>query len=206
MADGDGTFGFDRLHALLDGRQWIKRFDRHMKRAHAQVGEKFVQMAADAITAEKPYAANAPLTVALKRSSTPLVNHGDLVGSLTYQVRDLKTLRVGVNSRRVGRSRRFLAEILHNGATITVTPRMRQAFFAVMQSRREDGKGLPAGVKGMRGPGFIVIPPRPFIARPLGSKELRKFAVDRWLTALATSLRLGNQTHGAAGGSKGRKR
>lgn len=116
--DPDGTFGFDQLDAMLGGDPtFARRFESAFTKANRQIGTKFVRDARVQITRTKPFAANAPATIAAKKSTTPLVDHGDLVGSLNYDVKGPDLVRMGINSPRLA-SGRYLYEVLHNGATV----------------------------------------------------------------------------------------
>ena len=111
------TFGFDQLDAMLDSQLFVQNMKQIFPRAHARIGTKFVGDARKAIIVDKIYKPNALSTIVRKGSSTPLVDKGDLVGSLTYDVKDHLVVELGINSPRLS-SGRFLYEVLHNGATI----------------------------------------------------------------------------------------
>ena len=74
----------------------------------------------------KAFAPNAPFTVALKGSSTPLVDKGDLRRSIRSKIISWKEAFVGVLRSGGGAN---VAELLHEGGAIKVTPKMR-AWFA----------------------------------------------------------------------------
>jgi len=97
------------------------------------------------------YAANAPLTILLKGSGLPLVDKGDLRRSIQGKVISWNEGVVGLL--RTG-EKANIAAILHEGASIKVTPKMRGWFVG------QTGKGvkpLNPGTKEIR------IPGRPFI-------------------------------------------
>ena len=100
------------------------------------------------------------LTIERKGSSKPLINHGDLVGSVTYQVIDSKNIFVGVKKGKEAN----IAAVHEFGCTIGVTPKMRAYL-------HHQGVHLRASTQ------YIVIPPRPFL-RPvlLGDKFKAKVA------------------------------
>lgn len=111
------TFGFEQLIELLDAVKFESRTQQAFDKAQNRIGLVFVAMARKKITVDKVYAPNSPATIALKRSSLPLVETGDLVGSITYDVKDPFRVLLGINSVRLSGGR-FLYEVLHNGATI----------------------------------------------------------------------------------------
>lgn len=131
----------------------------------------------------KPLAPNAPSTIRLKRSSKPLINHGDLVRSIG--VNELAVYGegpagaqffVGVNraarSRKRGVPQATIAEWMEEGTRphlIPITLRMRGFF------RHLTGAELPREQQYFLHPGTV---PRPFL-RP--SMELWQRDVDRLL-------------------------
>ena len=106
---------------------------------------------------DKTYAANSAFTIAMKGSSTPLVDKGDLRRSIRTKVISWNTAFVGVLARtRVGgKSMVNVGSILHDGATIRVTPKMRLWFAA--QASTLGMRPLSASTTVIR------IPGRPFI-------------------------------------------
>ncbi len=126
-------------------------------------------------------AKNAPLTIAIKKSSKALADYGDLFAAITYQVAaDGREAFVGVlqvTRGRDGRSLSNLAEKLHEGVEIPVTPKMRRMFYYLALAsgghiKASDLTGRAAAL-WKRMPGEwkalkesttkIVIPGRPFI-------------------------------------------
>ena len=65
---------------------------------------------------------NSPMTIMMKGSSSPLIDHGDLVGSITYEVLDNGNgVFIGV---KYGKEAN-IAAVHENGYVIAVTPKMR---------------------------------------------------------------------------------
>ena len=118
--------------------------------------------------------ANRPMTVALKGSSKPLADSGRLFKSITWRMEGSgieRTLRVGVI--KTSDEGANVAEIVHNGATVVVTPKMAMLFSVVSSATM----GRPVSLYGRaeemarraKGPVYpmrvgttITIPPRPF--------------------------------------------
>lgn len=179
-----------RYLEALNPAQLSKRFAYYFRIAHQRIGQDFVRIARNEIIHEQPYEPNAPLTIALKGSSKPLADTGELIRSLGYQVKGHTKVKLGVGrSKQVGR--RQLYEVLHNGARIKVTPAMAR-FMAMKLSKmlrdgdvkgrtkanRRDHKARIAAslekfTNASRGKslGWWVIPARPFLERPLNSDE-----------------------------------
>ena len=128
--------------------------------------------------------ANAPLTVMIKGSSKPLVHKGDLFQSITSQVVDDFTVFTGV-LRNTGEYN--IAEIVHEGVTIRVTPKMRGMFHYLalvssgqMHPAQLEGRAAelwaarPGGWKPlMESTTAIVIPGRPWTQIALTTDEFK---------------------------------
>ena len=117
--------------------------------AMERIGLLAVAMARKRIQ-DRAYAPNSELTVALKGSSTPLVNDGDLFGALTSEVVD-DGVWFGVQRQRLtdGGEMTNIALILHEGASIDLArhPKVRQA---VMARLRETAEGTGRGASRAR--------------------------------------------------------
>ena len=141
----------------------------------------------------------AELTILIKGSSKPLVDRGDLFGAITSKQTDWKTAFVGV----LRNNEAFnLAEALHEGANIPVTPAMRALFTMLWWA--STGKLAPEKLTGRarvlweRAPGIwlplsgstgvIHIPPRPFIQKTFNSTKLKKAIRENWNNAVAAVL------------------
>lgn len=137
---------------------------------------------------------NSKFTIALKGSSRPLVDSGELVKSINGRAEKWDEFVVGVLKSRMvrdektGKSKDLLsiAQILHSGATVTVTPKMRRFFFW-MASRYEKGeikepwKPLSARTKVIR------IPARPFLRFAVTDKMNAKYT-DNWAMAVQRAM------------------
>lgn len=142
--------------------------------------------------------ANAPLTVALKGSSKPLVEGGDLFQSITVQQINEDEMFVGV-LRTEGDFN--LVEILHEGATIPVTPAMRWMF--LMLAKVSDGLMDPSKLEGRAAELYskfqgwkplaasttaIVIPERPFVRITFEAPDLIALCKANWSAACQAAL------------------
>ena len=190
-----------------DPKELEKRAKFYYTRAHRRIGIAFVRIARDFIK-QKRYTANAPLTVAMKGKSLPLSDTGELIGSLTYQVRGSTSVVVGV-ARSPMAGTRLLYEVLHDGARIRVTPKMIYAVMMKVKKRLNSGnfKGastddrrqhqsalettmekLQAVSGKIKGASFWIIPPRPFLLAPLQSKEFVGIVVAEWTEAMYLTI------------------
>ncbi len=145
------------------------------------------------------FKANAPLTVALKGSSKPLIGGGDLFQSITLEELSGKDeIFVGVL-----RSEGLydVVDIVHNGASIPVTPAMRWMF--MLLGKASDGSMDPAKLEGRAADLFgqfqgwkplapsttvIIIPARPFAEVTFNKAELIKLCQDNWAAAVYASM------------------
>lgn len=181
--------GFEELKKALDPRAFERRLRREVKRAmvaNAQIAEAEVKKD---IYAGATFDPNSQRTIAIKGSSRPLVDNGDLVKSVDGQVVKWDLAVIGVlRSKQVkgedGKTEdiKNIAVIVHEGAVIRVTDKMR-AFFAAM-SRKHPGKWFPLDPKTT----VIVIPPRPFLESAV-KKELRPRMKEHWEDAIRRALK-----------------
>ena len=178
---------WDLWMEITDPRKVARRMKTYFRRAHVRIGLDYRRIARGMIRSGK-YTPNSALTIALKGSSLPLVDTGDLLGDITYDLRrGHRELRVGV-ARSEMKGKRQLYEILHDGATIKVT---RAMLFAVMMKLRALQKGgkfkgnsktarkqhegdVASSLKSFKSAaatGTWKIPARPFTTAPLESAE-----------------------------------
>lgn len=172
--------GFDELQKILDPASFESRLVNKVKRATAKVGLDAEREIKEDIYTGK-FQRNAPVTTAIKGSARPLVNTGQLAKSINSKQSDWDRVDVGVL--RKGRVRdpdsgRFkkgdndilnVAAVLHFGATIKVTEKMRN-FFAMM-SRQKPGEFTPL----RQSTKVIVIPPRPFLESAIKKSQLDRY-------------------------------
>jgi len=155
MSNEDGLVGdWDLALKDLDDRRFMRALKKELRYALRRIGERFVALSVKWIQGKK-FAPNKPATIARKGTSTPLVEHGDLFRSITYDVRANElTLWVGVNRQEKNKKGDDLANIaafLHEGYSIKVK-----------------SAGKADGVK--------AVPARPFIRGPMESREFDDFA------------------------------
>ena len=102
-----------------------------------------------------------------KKSSKPLIDKGDLVGSVTYQVIDGEKIFIGVKKGKEVN----IAAVHEFGCTIPVTPKMRAYL-------HYQGIHLRASTQ------FINIPPRPFLRPVLLSDEFKAKVAEIYILAI----------------------
>ena len=115
---------------------------------------------------------NSPLTIARKGSSKPLIDKGDLVGSITYQVIDSNNVFIGVKQGKEAN----IAAVHEFGCTIRVTPKMR-AYLHYQDIH------LKASTQ------YIHIPARPFLRPVLLGEEFKAKAAEIYIQAIERVFR-----------------
>lgn len=210
------TGDWKRMAAALDP----KRFEANLQ-ANIHKATKFNGMMVRAEVRRRikgrKYEANAPLTVLVKRSSTPLVDDGDLFGAVTSKDIDAYSVFVGIlrsATSKDGRSLTNIAEFLHSGGNIPVTEAMRGMFILlseVGQGKREvaslEGraaemaKALKGRIKNIhplkQSTKFIVVPPRPFLTSVLEDPIVLKRCEKNWRKAAMAAFK--DQASGKTG-------
>jgi hypothetical protein len=144
---------------------------------------------------------NKPLTVMIKSSSKPLVDHGaSLFQAITHRVVDDTTVFAGI----IQTSGEYnIALALHEGAIINVTDEMRGMFFYLWQvssgalppdrlqgRARELWERAPGGWYPLQpGTSSILIPSRPFIQQAFADRGMRMKARENWQNAIKQTMR-----------------
>lgn len=197
------TGDWRKLQTLLVVAQFNRRLRVHMKRAtrtNALLLRKEIRANISEAKYAKSRAPNAELTRFIKGSSKPLVDKpGGLFQSITSVVIDPFRAEVGVKKQARGAQ---AAIIVHEGAQVNVTPKMRGMFAALAdasQGRRDPGslrgrarelfERRSEGWKALKpGTTVIRIPRRPFIEEVVESNDVRKIIAQNWLQGAAGAL------------------
>jgi hypothetical protein len=118
-----------------------------------------------------------PFTTAAKGSTKPLIDHGDLVGSITHETPDINTVWIGVKKASAGRNGDManIAAVHEFGRTIKVTPKMRAYLHH---------KGLHLFPQTE----YIHIPERSFLRATLNDPEFRQKIGEVYLRALSEAF------------------
>lgn len=163
MATGFKKFGaWKKVEATLNAGKFDSRLDRNIQIAHRRAALDYRKDVRDMIRGKK-YAANKAMTIAIKGSSTPLVDNADMINAITYKIHGIKMVEVGIKRSASGNGKVKLfniAEILHNGVTIRVTDRMRWKFRAMFNAGEQGWLPLSPTTTAIR------IPGRPFFSAP----------------------------------------
>jgi hypothetical protein len=192
------------LARALDPSRQRKALRQQLRRATALNGKVAEAAIRDGIKAGG-FEGNRPLTVAIKSSTKPLADRGDLFQAATSKVVTSKVLDdFTVFAGILKSNENFpMAVALHDGASIKVTPAMRGLFYMLWLV--SVGRLPPSKLNGRaaelwtRMPGgwlplhpntpAIVIPSRPFIDRISDDGKLRRKMEANWQAAIRQAIR-----------------
>ena len=165
MSSLTGDWG--KLEALLNPA----KLSAGIKQAALRVGNYGASEVKRGIVSGAPggqkFAPNSPITIERKKSSSPLIDNGDLVGSVTYQVIDDNNIFIGVKKGKEAN----IAAVHEFGCTIRVTPKMRAYL-------HHQGIHLRASTQ------YIHIPARPFLRPVLQGEDFKAKAAEIYIKAI----------------------
>lgn len=189
--------GWQRLKIALDPKKFRGRVKAQFSVAMARAGKE-AEAQVRRVIKSAPFLGNRPLTMAIKKSSKPLVDQGDLYGAITSQVLSYNSAFVGVLKTNANYN---VALAIHEGVLIPVTPKMRSMFWHLwLKSEVDPGIELTGRAAELwarfQGPwypiGFgtkvIVIPSRPFIKAAFRSRTMRRRVREIWAAALQRAM------------------
>ena len=165
---------WERLASILDPSRMKKKLDVTTKKLGAHAASAVKKAIVGGSPGGKTFTANHPFTVAGKGSSKPLVNDGDLVGSITHEDVSLNTVWVGVKKGARSKSGSDIVAIawVHEfGYTIRVTEAMRTYL-------HRQGLHLKKTTE------YIVIPERSFLRATLNDPAFKEEVGGMYLEAL----------------------
>jgi len=191
------TRGLKTLIGMTNPTRFGPILDGEMKRANFVLGAQVRREMRRRIN-ERRYHANAALTTFIKGSTKPLADDGDLFGDLSIKVVSAEQVEIGIM--RSSRSAN-VAAIVHEGAVVPITERMRAMFkYLSLKSHGRNvqlkgralelwGRRPEGGWKGFRRDrNEIIIPPRPFAEFVLEPEWLAK-AQEQWGRAIDRAFR-----------------
>lgn len=190
--------GFKKLEDLIKPSRTQAALNRNVGRA-LQLNGKIVERAMRRVIQGGMNPPNANLTIHIKGSTKPLVDHADLMNSIRSVRQDELTVFIGI----LRTSKEYdIATVVHNGAHIPVTPKMRGMFFALWLASNGDldpGKltGRAAELWQRRQGGWfplkdstthIVIPPRKFVEQTFRDKAMKRKLIKNFKKAAALAF------------------
>lgn len=186
--------GFNKLKEKLTPKKFERKLRKHVKKATRRVGLLAVQRVKVDIRKKQVQPSRlSGLTIALKGSTKALVDTGELLKSITSELVTWDMVIVGVLKSRAVRDELtgdvkdviMLAKILHDGADIPVTPRMRRFFFWLANGVGSPVRGKIHALRS--GTKVIHIPARPFMKGVL-DKAMRRMYKTEWQAAVNKAL------------------
>jgi hypothetical protein len=190
--------GMDKIMSILKPAEFRKRLNLNIGKAiqlNAKLLEKAIRQQFQQGLAPKQSA----LQAWIKGSTKPGVDHGDLFKSVTSTKIKPMVWFVGVLKTSEDYN---IAEIVHHGATIEVTPAMRGMFFMLWLA--DTGRMSPDKLTGRaaelyqrrkgewkplrQGTTRIVIPGRPYVTRALNNPALKKKIAHNFARAAQMTL------------------
>jgi len=190
--------GMKKMEAALDSKQFDKIMRRNMRRA-TQLNGMVAQAAYRRAIQAGVKPANAALTQAIKGDDKPLVGTSEMFNAITSKVVNDFTSFAGVLRRDDIYN---IAVIVHEGATIPVSQKMRNMFYMLWQA--SIGKIDPSELTGRAKELFeamqnwyplkestnvIEIPARPWMRNANDDPEMKRLMKRNWQQALQASFR-----------------
>jgi hypothetical protein len=156
------------FRSLMNAKDFQNRWMVNKRQFLQTTGIGVTGLMTKIILRESPFAENAPLTAILKGSSLPLVDDNDFVQSITHQTKGDEVF-VGV----LRSSGNFnVAAIIHEGATVKVTKKMR-GFFYNLANTIAGVKPLNPKTKKIR------IPSRPYAKETFEHPSLSPYVKEQ---------------------------
>lgn len=189
------------MELAWDPKRMTSAMRKHLRRATAINGKFAEAEVRQVIKSGRKLERNAALTIAIKGENKPLVGlTSEMFRAITSKVINDTAAFVGV----LRTDDAFnIAEIVHDGHTIAVTPAMRGMFFVLWKA--SEGSMVPSKLTGRAAelwdqmPGgwkplrksttAIVIPSRPFIDIAFESVNLKKRVEGNWNMAIQAAMR-----------------
>jgi hypothetical protein len=179
MSGGSRLFGdWDRAIHLLGNNPIKKALDL----ARNQIGATGASMVRKGIIDGAPGGTTFwplhPKTIERKGSSKPLIDNGDLLGSVTHKLAENSDVWIGVRrGARAGNGQDVvnIAEVHEFGAVIPVTAKMRAYLRYIGIHLKPDTE-------------YIAIPPRSFLRATFNSGEFRAMIGRKIINALRRAL------------------
>lgn len=188
-----GIFGDWDLWFAITNPAAFERLAKHNIRVVGErIGLKGQAMVTDLLSErpEDPIVPNAPLTIALKGKDAALVDkQNQIVRSTNYDQPENGRIRIG--SRITADSGVDITNALHYGFTFDLAkyPGMRAWLMRTLAELDALGRLVDGETRGPKGkPGFIVIPPRPWIGWLFESREFKDFVIESTREAMQATL------------------
>lgn len=192
--------GWKRFAKLLRPGKFQQSLEKHVGQASAKIAPrlaKAMRLELRKASTEK----NTALTIAIKRSTKPLIDFADLFKAITAKKMAWDLVFGGV----FRTSENFnIAVVLHNGKSIPVTAKMRGLFLVLAQASRAAAQGgVAPQLTGRAAELFarfqnwlplrpetrlIKIPARPFARQAIDDPGVQRMAIELWSQGVQRAL------------------
>lgn len=202
MPAGEITLGsgWEQFARLLRPGRFMQSVQKHVGLASKKMAPKLAKVMRRRIR-QGTLTKNAAITVAIKRSSKPLVDYADLFKAITARAMSWDLVFAGVLRTAASYN---IAVTLHEGYAIPVSSKMRGLFLVLAQASRAraEGHALPQ-LTGRAAELFaryqdwqplspstraIKIPSRPFARETAEDPAVQQMVVRDWSAALQKAL------------------
>jgi hypothetical protein len=190
MSSGSGLTGdWERAIRLLSNNPVKKAIDIARNRIGI-VGASMVKKGIrDGAPGGKEFAPLSPFTIWMRSnfSTKPLIDHGDLLGSITHELSGNSGVWIGARRgvrTKDGQDVVDIEDVHEYGRTIKVTDKMRRGFAARWKSIDGEGWGIRKETK------YIVIPERSFLRATFDRDEFQMMKVQKTAEAMKKVLHL----------------
>lgn len=192
------TGPWKRIEYILDPVYFSKEVEKNLAIATA-LNAKKVEAWMRGVIKKGGFAENEKLTIAIKGSSKPLVDRGDLFKAITSLIISKDLAFVGVLKK--DEKNYNIAKSLHKEQRYKVDPKMRSLFYllwlasiGVVTSLEGRAKELwdrkPGGWKPLdRSTTEIYVPARPFVDKTFDDPELHSICINNWRKAVAKTFK-----------------
>lgn len=178
--------GFKELEDKLSPARFPRRYRKHVRRATENIA-LIAEGAIKESIARGDYAENAVMTTVLKGSDRPLVDTGGLLKAITGIAKSWDLALIGVHKSQRRKNKHtgkiddvlMIAKLLHDGAIIPVSDKMRRLFYAISN---ETGL-MPLAASTTE----IVLEGRPFLKAAITKRTIRIY-VKAWKKAVQRAM------------------
>jgi len=192
--------GWKRYEKAVNAKNFDKLFKKNMRKA-SQLNSLAAKRAITHTIKKGDFAANAPLTLALKQGNTPLMDtKKKIFKNIKHKITSSTSVWVGI----LKTSEHFgFIRLLNDGGMIPVSQKMRNLFDLLWKAKL--GRINPSKLKGRakelwnithagwrplaKNTKAIVIPARPFIDKAFKDKTLKQLVKKHWTEATTATLK-----------------
>lgn len=208
---GDGNI----FAKFLNPNLWKGNLESEIRKATIRNSLFLIKTIKDNIRSDK-FKENAPMTLALKRSTKTLIDQRNLWGAIDHALKSSFESEVGIIQEKASTGSKFgktksqlkikhLVELMESGYTIKVTEKMKKAIAATLSAdKTKTGKVTARSrvaldrLSQINGVKNFVVPPRPIFSSVWEDPSIEKVLQANWRKALEVTFK----KQGAKGGEE----